>query len=318
MSNGGGETWQRKTGAEKERAYGAVVLSEMCPRGDCQATTRYLPLILFGGLEEGELMALKPESGVTWFDLCCLWEITLSDVGIVGLSGEQGDNRVKASSDSVERKQPEIMSLNTNVDDRSCWNHDQDMKHVLLQNFKRKVLNKSHPLINLTTLPAVWLYKQRDSLFTCMFMVDWLGVSAPLRHSGLHTDRGPPRGTLLFSHGERSRCWELSSSLNSITPSVPCPSGHMSPYSCREAGKDSFPWGQKAVVGLINLIHVCCELIEQTKNHSFSAGLKLTCIQHLNQLGYKNHLLWDDCGIDWVALEGTGHPMMGVIQILVS
>ena len=65
-----------------------------------------------------------------WFDLCCLREITLLGVGIVGFSREQSDNREKASPGSVERKQSEIMLLTTNVDDRSCWNHDQSMKLV--------------------------------------------------------------------------------------------------------------------------------------------------------------------------------------------
>lgn len=173
--------------------------------------------------------------------------------GIVGLSGEQSDNREKASPGSVEGKQPEIMSLTTNADDRSCWNHDQGMKHVLLQNSKRRVLNKSHPLISHTTFPAVWLHKQRYFLLMCMFIVGWLGVSAPLRHLGPHTDWSSPRGTLLLSHGERSRSWELTTSLNSITSSVPCPSGHMSPCSCRGARKDEFPWGPTEVVGFIKL-----------------------------------------------------------------
>ena len=77
-------------------------------------------MIQLGRLEEGELMALKPESGVIWFDLCCLREITLAGVGIVGLSREQNDKREEAGPASVERKQSEIMSLATNVGDRSC------------------------------------------------------------------------------------------------------------------------------------------------------------------------------------------------------
>ena len=52
------------------------------------------------------------------------------------------------------------------------------MKHILLQNSKRSVLNKSHLLINLTTLPAVWLHKQRYFLLTRMLMVD-LGSLLP-------------------------------------------------------------------------------------------------------------------------------------------
>lgn len=51
-----------------------MVLGEMCPRGNYQATTQNLSLILLGGLEEGELITLKPETGVIWLDLCCLRE----------------------------------------------------------------------------------------------------------------------------------------------------------------------------------------------------------------------------------------------------
>lgn len=56
------------------------------------------------------------------------------------MSGEQEDNRAKVSPGSVERKQPDIMTLATSVDDKSCWNLDKGPEPVLCRNFKKRVL----------------------------------------------------------------------------------------------------------------------------------------------------------------------------------